>query len=100
MEEIKVLFWDIIMLGHVINDIQLTIMLSLLYDKSFDDTDYSSVELNGNTLFVQKSVPIFFLAKKQLDNDEDVTQIDLFIELYKQELLKNERYELLLFLKL
>ena len=99
MEEIKVLFWDLILLGHIINDIQLTIMLSLLYDKSFD-TDYSSVELNDNTLFVQKSVPYFFLAKKQLDNNEDITQIDLFIDLYKQLLLKDERYELLAYLKL
>lgn len=100
MEEIKVLFWDLILLGHVINDMQLTTMLSLLHDKSFEDTDYSSVELNDNTLFVQKSVPYFFLAKKQLDNNEDITQIDLFIDLYKQLLLKDEHYELLAYLKL
>ena len=99
MEEIKVLFWDLILLGHIINDIQLTVMLSLLHEKSFD-TDYSSVELNVNTLFVQKSVPYFFSAKKQLDNNEDITEIDLFIELYKQLLLKDERYELLAYLKL
>ena len=99
MEEIKVLFWDLILLGHIINDIQLTVMLSLLHEKSFD-TDYSSVELNDNTLFVQKSVPYFFSAKKQLDNNEDITEIDLFIELYKQLLLKDERYELLAYLKL
>ena len=93
------LFWDLILLGHVINDIQLTTMLSLLHDKSFD-TDYSSVELNDNTLFVQKCVPYFFSAKKQLDNNEDITEIDLFIDLYKQLLLKDERYELLAYLKL
>ena len=99
MEEIKSLFLDLLLFGHTVRKEQLIIMLSLLYDKSFD-VDYSSIELNGNVLFTEKSVINFFSAKKQLENGEDITDIDLFIDLYRALLIKNECYELLSYLKL
>ena len=65
MEEIKNIFIDLIVFGHTTSEPQLIIMLSLLYDKTFD-SDYSSIELNGNTLFVDKCLPYFSLAAKRV----------------------------------
>lgn len=87
------LFLDLLLFGHTIEEQQLIIMLSLLYDKSFD-IDYSSIELNGNTLFVEKSVSYFLKAK------EDIEEMDKFIEYYKELLLKDENYELMQYLNL
>jgi hypothetical protein len=97
--EIKELFFDIILFGHTTSEPQLITMISLLYDKTFSE-DYSSIELNGNTLFVEKCLPYFSLATKEFKNNEEILSIDHFIELYKQLLLKNEFYELLSLLKL
>lgn len=99
MEEIKELFTDLLIFGHTTSEPQLIIMLSLLYDKTFD-SDYSSIELNGNTLFVEKCLVLFLAAKKELKNNQQITQIDHFIELYRQLLLKSELYELLNLLRL
>lgn len=99
MDEIKSLFGDLLIFGHTINQIQLTIMLSLLFDKSFGE-NYDNIEINGNVLFVEKSSFYFLGAKKQLKNNEEITQIDNFIEHYKQLLIKDEQYGLLAFLKL
>ena len=93
MEDIGKLFMDIIIFSHTINEQQLIIMLSLLYDKSFDNS-YDNVRLNGCSLFVEKSVLFFISAKK------DINQIDNFIDYYKELLIKDENYELLTYLKL
>ena len=93
MENTKQLFFDLILFGHTINKQQLIIMLSLLYDKSFDDS-YDNVRLNGCSLFVEKSVLFFISAKKELK------EIDNFIDYYKELLIKDENYELLTYLKL
>lgn len=93
MTNIKNLFHDLILFGHTVQKPQLIIMLSLLYDKSFDE-QYDTVELNGCSLFVEKSVSYFLAAKK------DILEIDNFIEYYKELLLKDENYELITYLKL
>lgn len=93
MTETRQLLLDLLLFGHIIEEQHLIIMLSLLYDKSFD-IDYSSIELNGNTLFIEKSVPYFLAAKK------DIEEMDKFIEYYKQLLLKDENYELVQYLSL
>ena len=93
MIKIKNLFYDLLLFGHTVQEPQLIIMLSLLYDKSFDE-QYGTVELNGCSLFVEKSVSYFLAAKK------DILEIDNFIEYYKQLLLKDENYELITYLKL
>lgn len=93
MEDIRKLFMDIVIFGHTINEQQLIIMLSLLYDKSFDD-NYDNVRLNGCSLFVEKSVFFFISAKK------DLKKIDDFTDYYKKLLIKDENYELLNYLKL
>ena len=93
MTNIKNLFYDLLLCGHTIQEPQLIIMLSLSYDKSFDE-QYDTVELNGCSLFVEKSVSYFFAAKK------DILEIDNFIDYYKELLLKDENYELISYLKL
>ena len=93
MEDIRKLFMDIIIFGHTIKEQQLIIILSLLYDKSFNDS-YDNVRLNGCSLFVEKSVLFFISAKK------DLKEIDDFIDYYKELLIKYENYELLTYLKL
>ena len=93
MKEIKNLFYDLLLFGHTISEDKLIVMLSLLYDKSFDE-EYDMVELNGCSLFVEKSVSYFLAAKK------DITQMDKFIEYYKELLLKDENYELVQYLSL
>ena len=93
MENIKQLFLDLLLFGHTINEQQLIIMLSLLYDKSFNDS-YYNVRLNGCSLFVEKSVLFFISAKNNAD------KIDDFIDYYKELLIKDENYELLTYLKL
>jgi hypothetical protein len=90
MREIKNLFGDILLFGHSIDKIQLAVMLSLLYDKSFTE-DYDCVEINGNTLFTEKCMSYF---------SADIDKIDLFIDYYKTLLIKSEQYELLTYLKL
>ena len=93
MTQIKNLFYDLLLFGHTISEDKLTVMLSLLYDKSFDE-DYDMVELNGCSLFVKKSVSYFLAAKKDID------EMDKFIEYYKELLLKDENYELVQYLSL
>ena len=93
MTNIKNLFHDLLLFGHTVQEPQLIIMLSLLYDKSFDE-QYDMVELNGCSLFVEKSISYFLAAKK------DILEIDNFIEYYKELLLKEENYELISYLEL
>lgn len=93
MTETQQLLLDLLLFGHTIEEQHLIIMLSLLYDKSFD-VDYSSIELNGNTLFVEKSISYFLEAKK------DIEEMDKFIEYYKELLLKDDNYELVQYLNL
>ena len=99
MEKTKSLFLDLLLFGHTVRKEELITMLSLLYDKSVYE-EYDNVRLNGNVLFTKKSVFYFFAAKKQLENNEEITDIDLFIDLYRALLIKNECYELLSYLKL
>lgn len=99
MEEIKKLLSDLILFGYIIDEIQLIVMVSLLYDKTFSES-YDCIELNGNTLFTEKCLPYFLAAKKQFKKNENLTEIDNFIDHYKQLILKDEQYELINFLKL
>ena len=65
MTNIKNLFHDLLLFGHTVPESQLIIMLSLLYDKSFVER-YDTVELNGCSLFVEKSVSYFLAAKTEI----------------------------------
>lgn len=99
MNEIKELFSDLLIFGHATSEPKLIIMISLLYDKTFDSS-YSCIELNGNTLFVEKCLPYFSLAAKEFKNNKEILSIDHFIDDYRALLLKNELYEVLSFLRL
>jgi hypothetical protein len=99
MQEIKELFTDLLIFGHTTSKPQLITMISLLYDKTFE-ADYSNVKLNGNSIFVERCLSYFLAAKKQLERNEEITEIDHFIDHYRALLLKNELYELLSLLRL
>ena len=96
LDEIKELFFDIILFGHVIKNEELISMLGILHARTFED----SCEVSCS-LFVEKCLPFFVLARKEeADNNEDIESIDLFIEEYKHLLLKDEKYELITILHL
>jgi hypothetical protein len=99
MGEIKKLFTDLLIFGHTISKPQLIVMISLLYDKTFD-SDYNCIELNGNTLFVEKCLLYFLAAKKELESNQEITEIDNFIDDYRALLIESEMYELLNLLKI
>ena len=96
LDEIKELFFDIILFGHVIKNEELISMLGILHARTFEDSSDVS-----NALFVEKCLPFFALAREEeADNNEDIESIDLFIEEYKHLLLKDEKYELITILHL
>ena len=66
-------------------------MLTILSDLSeiSDYTDFENIGISATTIFVEKSL-------KMIENE----QYDEFIEYYKQELLKIEKYELISYLSL
>lgn len=89
--EIKNIFFFILLGGKEIKTDQLIHMLTILADLSeiSDDTDFKNVGINATTIFVEKSL-------KLIENE----QYDEFIEYYKRELLKIEKYELVSYLDL
>jgi len=93
-EAVEELFFNLLLTGHVVKEETLIKMLSLLYDMTFNE-EYDNVELNGNTLFVEKCLPFFISARKELNDDEEIVSIDLFIDEYRRLLIKDEQYELL-----
>ena len=89
LDEIKELFFDIILFGHVIKNEELISMLGILHARTFED----SCEVSCS-LFVEKCLPFFVLARKE-ESTGEIESIDLFIEEYKHLLLKDEKYELI-----
>lgn len=98
-EDINELFFSIVLTGHLVKKKTLIKLLTLLYDVTFEE-DYGVTEVNGNTIFTNKCLPFFALARKELDNNEDIVSIDLFIDEYKRLLIKDEQYNLLKILNL
>ena len=95
LDEIKELFFDIILFGHVIKNEELISMLGILHARTFED----SCEVSCS-LFVEKCLPFFALARKESENNEEIVSIDLFIDEYKYLLIKDEQYNLLKILSL
>ena len=91
MEKIKNIFFFILLGGKEIKTEQLIHILTILSDLSdiSDDTDFENIGISSTTIFVEKSL-------KMIENE----QYDEFIEYYKQELLKIEKYELISYLSL
>lgn len=95
LDEIKELFFDIILFGHVIKNEELISMLGILHTKTFED----SCEVSCS-LFVEKCLPFFALAREEDRKGQPIESIDFFIEEYKNLLLRNEQYEIIVKLKL
>ena len=89
LDEIKELFFDIILFGHVIKNEELISMLGILHARTFED----SCEVSCS-LFVEKCLPFFVLARKE-ESTGEIVSIDLFIDEYKRLLIKDEQYELI-----
>lgn len=93
-ESLQELFMELVIFGHVIKNEELISMLGILHARTFED----SCEVSCS-LFVEKCLPFFVLARKE-ESTGEIESIDLFIDEYKYLLLKNEKYELLEILKL
>ena len=93
-ESLQELFMELVIFGHVIKEQELISMLGILHARTFED----SCEVSCS-LFVEKCLPFFVLARKE-ESTGEIESIDLFIDEYKYLLLKNEKYELLEILKL
>ena len=89
LDEIKELFFDIILFGHVIKNEELISMLGILHARTFED----SCEVSCS-LFVEKCLPFFVLARKE-ESTGEIESIDLFIDEYKRLLIKDEQYNLI-----
>ena len=89
LDEIKELFFDIILFGHVIKNEELISMLGILHARTFED----SCEVSCS-LFVEKCLPFFVLARKE-ESTGEIESIDLFIDEYKRLLIKDEQYSLI-----
>ena len=87
LDEIKELFFDIILFGHVIKNEELISMLGILHARTFED----SCEVSCS-LFVEKCLPFFVLARKE-ESTGEIESIDMFIDEYKRLLIKDEQYE-------
>lgn len=85
-DEIKEVFMFILLGGKEIQDKPLHDMLAILCDMSeiSEPDDFKDVTINATTIFVEKC---FKMIKNELYDD--------FIDLYRQELLKMESYDLL-----
>lgn len=90
MESLQELFMDIIVFGHSIKEEELISMLGILYTKTFED----SCEVSCS-LFVEKCLPFFVLAREEDRKGQPIESIDLFIDEYKRLLLKDEQYNLI-----
>lgn len=91
MDEIKQLLLFLLLGGNNIKEEQQVHIFTILADLSeiSDSEDFKNVGLNATTIFVEKSLKMF---EKELYDD--------FIEMYKQELVKLENYELVTYLDL
>lgn len=91
MTNIKNLLFFILLGGKEIKQDQLLTMFAELADLSnlSDENDFIDVGLNYTTIFAEKSYNMF-----------QQEQYDEWIEIYKQELLKTEQYELVNYLEL
>lgn len=88
-ESLQELFMELVIFGHVIKNEELISMLGILHARTFED----SCEVSCS-LFVEKCLPFFVLARKE-ESTGEIESIDLFIDEYKYLLLKNEKYELI-----
>lgn len=86
-ESLQELFMDLVIFGHVIKNEELISMLGILHARTFED----SCEVSCS-LFVEKCLPFFVLARKEEATGE-IESIDLFIDEYKRLLIKDEQYE-------
>jgi len=91
MDEIKEVFMFLLIGGNQIEEEQLIHMFTILADLSeiSNPEDFEDVGISATTIFVEKSLNLF---KSELYDD--------FIEIYKQELVKLENYELITYLDL
>ena len=89
MEEVKELIFDLLLFGHTVNEEELISMLGILHTKTFEDSREVSC-----SLFVEKCLPFFVLARKE-ESTGEIESIDLFIDEYKRLLIKDEQYELI-----
>ena len=93
-EDINELFFSIVLTGHLVKKKTLIKLLTLLYDVTFEE-DYSVTEVNGNTIFTNKCLPFFALAREEDRKGQPIESVDLFIDEYKRLLIKDEQYELI-----
>lgn len=91
MDEIKEVFMFLLIGGNQIKEEQLIHMFTILADLSeiSNPEDFKDIGISATTIFVEKSLKMF---EKELYDD--------FIEMYKQELVKLENYELITYLDL
>ena len=91
MDEIKQIMLFLLIGGREIKTEQLINLFTILADLSeiSDSEDFKNVGLNATTIFVEKSLKMF---EKEL--------FDEWIEMFKQELVKLENYELIRHLEL
>ena len=94
-ESLQELFMELVIFGHVIKEQELISMLGILYARTFED----SCEVSCS-LFVEKCLPFFTLAREEDRKGQPIESIDLFIDEYKKLLIKDEQYNLLKFLSL
>ena len=88
-ESLQELFMELVIFGHVIKNEELISMLGILHARTFED----SCEVSCS-LFVEKCLPFFVLARKE-ESTGEIESIDLFIDEYKRLLIKDEQYELI-----
>ena len=88
-ESLQELFMELVIFGHVIKEQELISMLGILHARTFED----SCEVSCS-LFVEKCLPFFVLARKE-ESTGEIESIDLFIDEYKLLLIKDEQYELI-----
>lgn len=86
MEQVKDIFSFLLLSGQEIPQEQLLNILAILADKS--DFEFKENILSQASMFVIKA------------NDAILKDYDMFIDVYKSELLKNENYELIQYLSL
>lgn len=89
MQSLQELFMDLVIFGHVIKNEELISMLGILHARTFED----SCEVSCS-LFVEKCLPFFVLARKE-ESTGEIESIDLFLDEYKRLLIKDEQYELI-----
>lgn len=88
-ESLQELFMELVIFGHVIKNEELISMLGILHARTFEDNCEVSC-----SLFVEKCLPFFVLARKE-ESTGEIESIDLFIDEYKRLLIKDEQYELI-----